>query len=608
MTAYLYNTIPIMFQEPYYAHRIHHFRDQLDILKRKRRILTWGRFTTVLAFVIVIGFVYTYSLLVAAILLIVMLIVFSRLAALDSRNSGAIHNIFRLVKLNENELNIGAGKFTELPGGIKFVQSTHDYASDLDIFGRASLYQYINRTESEQGQQTLATWLLNPAANDEIIQRQNAAKELANEVEWRQQIQAYGKDESITLKTEQKLNRWVQNENKFSGKMAWNLLRISYPIISIGSLFLYMYNFIHASLFYPLLFLFFILSKRVSKIISPEYNTITNIEREINVLKQSVKYIEDKGWQSTYLNKLRQQFLGTGIRASEALEEFHTILRRFDLRLNPFIFYPLNAFLLWDLQIVFQLESWRIKFGGKVIKWFSAFGESEAIHSIANIHFNHPEWVFPDLDFEHEGQFNATGLGHPLIHSKNRVYNSFSTMGTGQISLITGSNMAGKSTFLRSIGVNIVLAMMGSPVCATTMRMFPTRVLSSMRVVDNLEENTSTFYAELKKLKQIVIASDQKENVFLLLDEIFRGTNSVDRHTGSEALLRQLVKRKAIGILATHDLELTYLAYELPSQIRNFHFDVFVQKDELRFDYKLKEGVCQSMNATILMKRIGIEV
>jgi len=253
------------------------------------------------------------------------------------------------------------------------------------------------------------------------------------------------------------------------------------------------------------------------------------------------------------------------------------------------------------------LESWKNSHKEKVPGWFTNLGKMEAICSVASLSFNHPNWNFPVLSNE-PGMLNGDEIGHPLIDSSKRVSSSFSTSGVNQLALITGSNMAGKSTFLRSIGINIVLAMMGAPVCARSMTLHPTKVMSSMRIADNLEESTSTFYAELKKLKTIIEAVNRNETIFILLDEILRGTNSLDRYTGSKALIRQLIHHKAVGMIATHDLELAKMSEEFPANIHNYHFDVQVSGDELYFDYKLKEGVCESMNASILMKKIGIEL
>jgi DNA mismatch repair ATPase MutS len=202
----------------------------------------------------------------------------------------------------------------------------------------------------------------------------------------------------------------------------------------------------------------------------------------------------------------------------------------------------------------------------------------------------------------------ATALAHPLIDPARSVSNDFSTQGPAQITLVTGSNMAGKSTFLRSVGVNMVLAFMGAPVCAGSMRLSPFRIMSSMRIKDNLEESTSTFYAELKKLKSIIDAVNAHEPAFILLDEILRGTNSHDRQTGAIALVRQLIRQQAIGIIATHDLELAALEKEYPGSLHNYHFDVKVSGTEMYFDYLLKPGICRSMNASLLMQKIGIEV
>ena len=253
------------------------------------------------------------------------------------------------------------------------------------------------------------------------------------------------------------------------------------------------------------------------------------------------------------------------------------------------------------------LEKWKVTNKQQVKKWYEGLAAFESLSTLGNLSFNHPNWCFPILA-DDKGIFITKEMGHPLIPADKIVNNTFSTDGIGKINLVTGSNMAGKSTFLRSIGVNTVLAMAGAPVCAEELTLHPTRIISTMRVNDNLEESTSTFYAELKKLKTIIEAVNNGENVFLLLDEILRGTNSLDRHTGSEALLKQLIKHNAVGLLATHDLELAKLINQYPSNITNYHFDVQVNNEELYFDYKLKRGICQSMNASLLMKKIGIEL
>jgi DNA mismatch repair ATPase MutS len=268
---------------------------------------------------------------------------------------------------------------------------------------------------------------------------------------------------------------------------------------------------------------------------------------------------------------------------------------------------PLNLLLLWNLQQALDLEKWKKEHATDVKSWFDTLGDFEALISFATIHYNNPGWCFPNL---HEKHFyiNAKELGHPLIPENKRVNNYIDIENKGKIMLVTGSNMAGKSTYLRSIGVNTVLAMAGAPVCASAFTISPVQLISSMRIADNLEESTSTFYAELKKLKAVIDKVNAGEKVFILLDEILRGTNSLDRHTGSEALIKQLIRHEAAAIIATHDLGLAAINITYPNNILIYHFDVQVNNEELFFDYKLKPGICTSLNASILMKKIGIEL
>lgn len=339
----------------------------------------------------------------------------------------------------------------------------------------------------------------------------------------------------------------------------------------------------------------------------PHYLLLNKIVPELETVQNSIRWIEGASFTSPLMTGLKNNFKTEAYKASATIKKLKTILERFDYRLNPVVYVPLNTFLLWDLQQIMTLEKWKTGNNRHISAWFNALSNMEALITIATLSFNHPPWCYPSIRDEKD-VFMAEDLGHPLIPAKKRVTNSFSTTGEKQLHLITGSNMAGKSTFLRSIGVNIVLAMMGAPTCSSQLKVSAVKVISSMRVNDNLEENTSTFYAELKKLKEIIDAVNNKEKVFLLLDEILRGTNSADLHTGSLALIKQLIHQNAAGLIATHDLELTKLSAEFPGHLHNYHFDAQVKNEELYFDYKLKRGICSSMNASLLMKKIGIDL
>jgi hypothetical protein len=540
---------------------------------KKKRILSWARFLSLVGAIVFLWQLWPAGILVAFAGFFVLFGTFLFVVVQDLRNK----------------------------------EELHPYANDLDIFGKASLYQYTNRTSSEQGHHLFAGWLLHAADPVSIMQRQEAAKELSNQVAWRHQLRAYGITNPLTLKAEHKIGNWIATKNKFIDHWFWKLFRFGMPAIALTILILFITDVIPTPLFTPLLVVLFMIAASISKIIKPYYEQLDKIVPELETLQNSIRWIEKSSFTTTLLQQLKANLGNHHSTASSSIKKLKNILERFDYRYNPLVHVPLNTFFLWDLQQMIALEKWRSRNTHTISLWFKTLAEAEALNSIATLAFNHPGWCYPGLSNE-PGVLTADELGHPLIPAGKRVNNSFSTAGLKQLSLITGSNMAGKSTFLRTIGVNIILAMAGAPVCGRKMIITPVKVISTMRVNDNLEENTSTFYAELKKLKEIIEAVNNHEPVYLLLDEILRGTNSADRHTGSKALIRQLMKENAIGMIATHDLELAKLESDYTGHLRNYHFDVQVKNEELYFDYKIKDGVCRSMNASLLMKKIGIEI
>lgn len=591
-----------------YIDTVRKLNDRLDQLNKKKATLSWLRLISFLAAVLLLWLLWPKGLLIALAAFVIVFAGFLFFVSKDLANKATIDNTLLLLRVNKEELSFLEHQFTQFPDGNNLQPELHPYANDLDVFGRASLYQYINRTTSQQGNQLLATWLLTPAAAKVIAQRQAAVKELTLQQEWRQQLQAYGLSRQLTVKTEKNIANWLQEENLFINTLHWKILRFLLPALSIICLVLHLNDIIPQQPFYSLMLIFLAISLGISKKIMPAWTKLGKITAELETLSESIGLIEKHSFESPLLQQLKKTFSpANGQTASSNIKELKNILDRLDYRLNPIVFIPLSIFLCWDLQQIFALEKWKQKNQHQLGDWFSSLAQLEVLSALGNISFNHPEWCFAELAAE-EAIFKGEEIGHPLIPVAKRVTNSFTTEAVNKISLITGSNMAGKSTFLRSTGINIILAMMGSPVCAKSLTLSPMKVMSSMRISDNLEESTSTFYAELKKLKEVIEAVNKNEKVFLLLDEILRGTNSADRHAGSRALIKQLIHQKAVGMVATHDLELAKLEKEYPENIHNYHFDVQVANDELFFDYKLKEGVCQSMNASILMKKIGIEL
>ncbi len=588
-----------------YQQQVNFYTTRLKLLKSKRSYLGWLRLLIVIGIILFIYYLFFNSSIVVWIAVIAGIAVFLYVVSKDTDNNENISDAERLLAINNEELSTLKGSFYTREDGLSFLPEEHSYAPDIDLFGRASIYQYINRCTSEQSKKLLATLLLHPSNKNSIIERQDAAKSLAQHYEWRQQLQSIGMTNPLTFATEKKIISWLNMSTPFKQRY-WQFLPLVFTIVTLSSLGAYLLNVINSSVFTLLLFIFFLIAKYTSGKVHKTYMTLAKIEPEVNTIQQQLKQVEDLPAASPLLNSYKS-ILVSEKSGSESIKELKKILQRFDFRLNVFVFLFLNTFLLWDVRQTNSLYKWKAKNSKSVPDWFNILTNIEVINTLAALTFNHPDWVFPSINDTH---FTLLGeqIGHPLIDAKKRVDNSFANSGTGKISIITGSNMAGKSTFLRSIAVNLVLAQMGAPVCAKAFTFSPVHLYTSMRISDNLAENTSTFYAELKKLKSIIDKVKQHEKVFILLDEILRGTNSLDRHTGSEALIRQLIREQAVAVIATHDVELAKLKNDYSNAISNYHFDVQVEGEELYFDYKLKEGVCQSMNASILMKKIGIEI
>jgi DNA mismatch repair ATPase MutS len=318
--------------------------------------------------------------------------------------------------------------------------------------------------------------------------------------------------------------------------------------------------------------------------------------------------IEEQGFTSGRMKQNKEKLTTDGTSASKAIRHLANISNAFDTRLNMLGGFLMNIFLLWDIRQSVRLEKWQKKYQKQLPVWFYVMGEVDAYISLSGYSFNNPEFTFPEIS-EAEGLLlESIQMGHPLIHSRKRVCNDFSIYGWGNFTILTGANMAGKSTFLRTVGVNMLLACCGAPVCAHDLTITPIDIVTSIHTIDSLANNESYFYAELKRLKLIIDMLKKDKQVFIILDEILKGTNSRDKQSGSKALIQQLISLKAAGIIATHDLSLGELEERFPENVQNSCFEVDIEKDQLEYDYLLKKGIAKNMNATILMERMGITV
>ena len=592
----------------YYSNEAASHQQVLNKWVSKGRKIGWARFLIVLFTAIALYSIWGSGWVIESAIPLAGITLFLKAVSLDIENKQKIENESRLLQIISNEIEIGKGNFSTLETGEMFVPHQHPYASDLDLFGQYSIYQYINRCQSEQGKQLLSLHLLGAQNKERILLQQDAVKELSGKNNWNHQFSAYGMSRQVTAISEKRISDWLIKPDLHFTEQYWKWIIYIFPVITLTSILLYCIGAISLVYFNMSVIVFAVIAFSLSKKIHPTWKLLSNITGEIETLYQQLHWLEQESFSSSHINQLKASLsYNNATNASTEIIKLKKILDRFDVRLNIYLFIFLNSFLLWDMRQYLTLQKWKQNNSGAITHWFSVIAEMELSISLARLAFNQPDWCFPEIStsyFTLEGK----NIGHPLIAAKTRVDNDYAIQGIARVDLITGSNMGGKSTFLRSIGVNIVLALMGGPVCAKTFSVYPAKLMSSMRIADNLAESTSTFYAELKKLQLIIEAVKRKETVFILLDEILRGTNSLDKHKGSEALIRQLIQQNTVAILATHDIELTQMQEQYPDSISNYHFDVQVANEELFFDYKLKTGICKSLNATLLMKKIGINI
>lgn len=590
-----------------YSGRISREQALVARLRQVKRYCGLGRlFSFLMAVVLFFSFLDKNGSLAAA-LAILMLVIFLVIALRDMKNSRRLHHHEALLRINEEELYALDHLYPDSEPDTPTPPETHPYAADLDIFGSHSLFRFIDRTTSAPASELLASRLMQPAPRQKIRLWQQAAGELRDEIDWRQELQARGRRARMSRQADRQIRHWASAgiDTQSSAPPAWMVFVL--PVITAALIIAAYNDWISWRILWLSFWAHLGLMWWINRQVNPAYSALSQTIKPLEAFRDNLQGLVNKPFTTPQLQALQQRCHIGDKTANEALKALADILHGLDLRLNPLVHLPLNLVIFRDWYLCRRLIGWRSRYGQALPVWMDTLAEMEVFSCFAHMAFNHPEWCFPEITDE-PFRFSATELGHPLLPHDKRVCNDITIEGRRKILLITGSNMAGKSTFLRTIGVNMVLAMAGGPVCAHQLEMPELLVLSSMRIADNLEENISTFYAELKKLESILKRVRAHEPVFLLLDEILRGTNSQDRHAGAVALIHQLLAENAVGILATHDLALTDIAKESEGQVLNYHFDVQVKGEELFFDYRLKPGVCTSMNATLLMRKIGIHL
>lgn len=509
------------------------------------------------------------------------------------------HYLSALIAINKTEIEIAHGNYQHLPNGLLFQQEQHAYSLDIDLFGKASFFQYLNRTVTPDGEALLASLLLSNNI-DNIPEKQDAIKELSQITHWRQDYSANAKLVASESGSGEILQWLSHHQSGFS--KTHQILAISFSLASLAILGLV----ISAVLPLILLGYWLLLGLFISGIFIKKVNVLSYQSSKAKQLFKSyavlLRSIESTTLKSELLIEHQKQIQNNHHKASMLVTQFSQLIDRFDNRNNLIWAIVANGFFLADLWQSVLIEQWINKHKTNIEQWFKTVAFFDAYNSFGTYAFNHPEFVFPVINSD-ASAIKASELGHSLIKADKRVCSDVD-INTQQFFIVTGANMAGKSTFLRTVGLYIVSANLGLPVCATFAAYRPIKLITSMRTTDSLTDDSSYFFSELKRL-QFIVNQLENEPYFIILDEILKGTNSTDKAIGSRKFVEKLVNLKATGIIATHDLSLCEIETK-ETAVKNYYFDAEIKNNELYFDYKLKQGVCKNMNASFLLKKMGI--
>lgn len=592
--------------EDAYRSRLKAFEQEERRHYKTSKLLSWFRLATFLGILVSVYFTLTAPSPLTGLAVILFLIILLVFLIFYSTISNKKLNYYRrLASLCKNELKALKHDFLDFYEGSEFMDPDHVYSSDLDIFGKGSAFQYLNRTVTHPGRKQLVTWLTEPIVDaGNIKERQEACRELSGMVDWRLQFNGKGL-EGTTSDSAHNFLRWLKIPNLFRNHALWIKALQAWQI----AMLILMACVIAAGLNFNFLLVPGLLNLAISWLLLKRINQVAslfgNTHGILSSYSELMECIGKPTFSSGWLESRRLRLVTGGENASREIGALGRLIQRFDARSNLLVGFTRNALFLTDLFLVIKMEMWKNRNAGKIAQWLEALGEIDAMNSLAAYSFNNPTYAYP---IPEGGSFSISSrkLGHPLIPPDIRVSNDFTLANWHTIIVLTGANMAGKSTFLRTAGLNHVLAHTGAPVCAEKYKFYPTRLITSIRTNDSLIKHESYFYAELKKLKRIIDALEKGEEVFILLDEVLKGTNSNDKLNGSIILLRKLLKLKTSGIIATHDIALGELEQEFPSNIQNRCFEAEIRDGELLFDYKLRQGSAQNMTALFLMKQMSI--
>ncbi|MGO4294240.1 MutS-related protein [Chitinophaga sp. RAB17] len=585
-----------------YQQRIDQFNESMRKEKRLTSILSWARLISfLLVGTSVVQLIRNGWMGGWLVLAIAGAIAFARLLILYTKALQRLQLFETLLELNRKELQLVTSWQSSFEDGNEFVDDKHDFTSDLDVFGPSSIFQHINRTGTLSGKRMLAAALRTPLKSKAaILDTQRALKVLAPELEFRQLLTA----NALLAKEEESDRReiaaWLEMPFHFINSKLINIAIWASPSLAVAAI---VYGSVSGH-WYPLTIMivvnWFLLGIN-QKDIMAQYGLMSHKERILDKFSILLNLIKGGSFKESTLLQEQQDIAKE---ADVALKGLARVSGAFDQRLNLLVGLILNSLMLYDFHCILRLERWKQQHKLHIVKWFDVITQFELWNSMATYAYNHPQFSWPEP--QEACVLEATALGHPLIPASECVKNDGAAGKKDSFLIITGSNMSGKSTFLRSVGANLLMAMCGAPVCAERLIFSPMHIMTSMRIKDSIASHTSYFQAELLRLQHIIRQLKTGERVFILLDEILKGTNSEDKLSGSRSLIEHFLQYNCLGMIATHDLELGQLEDAYPNRIRNYCFESTIQDNHLYFDYRIREGIARNKNATFLMKQMEI--
>ena len=589
-----------------YFKKIELYKSELKVLEKSFFVLYFVRLITFVGFIVfLVWYANSLDYWFLPIISVVLFITFLLAVKKDLTLVAYQKLLQKKLLINQNEIKYSSHNFQEFFDGTDFLKLDPHLAGDFDLFGASSLFQYLNRSVTNGGSRRLAESLCKWQVNKgQIISRQEGIKELSEKPSFMENFQSKGMLIAEAGNEQSNMLQWLkESESKipYLKKLIW-----IYPVALLVLIILSVLEFLPYGVLWLPVVASLLICENKKKLIDDAHNKLGGGANTFRKYESLIELIETENFNSQYLQNEQFKLFKNDSKASNSLGQLFRLLEKFDYRYNLIIKTLLNVFFLFELQIFYRLQIWKNQHKEVVGGWFEAMSEIDALIGFARFALNNGNnVVYPEVD-ENTFCYTSNALGHPLIPINLRVNNDVHFCGQPKVMVVTGANMAGKSTFLRTLVVNLIMAMNGAPVCAKSFRVSPCDIMSSINIRDSLSHQASYFYSELVRIREIIDHVEANPKTLVILDEILRGTNTKDKQAGSVGLLEKLISMNGIVVVATHDLTIGEMERKHPNIVTNHCFEVELEDDQLIFDYMLKNGISQKLNASFLMKKMGV--